>query len=1328
MQHLYTYTQKPANHKAAYKTLLTFSAKLLLVIIIAFLVMLLNISKASAQGQLDPSFNAADNGATFTEGANNDVRSIALQADGKIIIGGTFTSFNGALINRIARINADGSLDASFNTGSGLDNTVNDLLVQNDGKIILAGAFTNYNGAAAPHIIRLNTDGSRDAGFVPGTGTNAAINTISIQAGGKIIAGGDFTTYNTIASNHIVRLNANGSRDAAFSGTIANTVADIAVQSDGKLLVGINNDGDGLVTKFLTRLSSSGSADASFNVGGAGANGSVKTIAIQTDGKIVFGGMFTSYNNINTNLTRISSTGTLDPAFDNSAGGFPQDINAIALQADGKIVVGWGYFMTDTYDEGKKVNRLNANGTGDASFNFEFVKSNLDENVFSIAVQPDGKILVAETYVHHWDIHDREGNYFGEKIYLASRDFKINRYNADGSRDQAFCINTAQKAANRPVNVITTQADGKALVGGYFYSYNGVSTNYLARLNADGSKDPSFNATGVGPNSYVYTILVQPDGKILVGGMFSAYNRVSANGLIRLNNDGSKDASFNYTEPTVAGVKSLSLQADGKILVGGFGTIIRLNTNGTKDLSFNTTIKTAYGYFFPYIDATVTQPDGKILMGGYFSGILGDGSASNLVRLNSDGSGDISFDRSFYCNYEVFTLALQSDGKFIVGGAFEQGNYLMRRNANGSVDNTFNPGGSGIYNPPGGTSVNKVLVQADNKILVAGAFTAYNGTTVNRIMRLNPNGTLDAGFNAGGAGTDLNINTIALQSGGSKILLAGHFTSYNGNGKNRIARIFGSDAGAPIAPTNAVICPAAAPYVWHGNNYTLSGTYTAVVNNPDGSVSVDTLKLTIGAGEISGPNRACLYAGTALNANYNIIVPAGSTITWSVSKAATMQIINGQGTNNVNIKYLDSFTTGYVYARVVNAACSIDIKKTFAVNKSLPSTPLSIVAGSSSLCAAIGTTNAITYTIRKVAAATSYNWAAQAGTTTIIHPNGAGINDTTVNILFAAGYTTSAVSVQAVNDCGSSNLRTLTVSRSNPSTPSAITGPTNPCPFVPDQDNAFYSVTEVAGLTYTWTVPAGISFFSYASPSHNQIAVRFSAGYTTGVFSVTATNGCGSSTARSITVKKLLTSTPGTITATNTSACPNRQYTYSVASMPANALYVQWTVPAGGTILSGQGTTSITVNYNAGLISGSYVTAQGINNCSSSSVRKLAVSLTACPPVTPFARNSNEQPSVAQVNPQVLKTEPVTIPVLTIDEMEVKVFPNPSVSDFKLQVISSGKEEINVRVIELQGKVLKQITIAPHQIVNIGADFKTGSYFIEVRQGRNVKTTRIIKF
>jgi hypothetical protein len=189
--------------------------------------------------------------------------------------------------------------------------------------------------------------------------------------------------------------------------------------------------------------------------------------------------------------------------------------------------------------------------------------------------------------------------------------------------------------------------------------------------------------------------------------------------------------------------------------------------------------------------------------------------------------------------------------------------------------------------------------------------------------------------------------------------------------------------------------------------------------------------------------------------------------------------------------------------------------------------------------------------------------------------------------------------------------------------------------------------------------------------------------------------------------------TVGGITTNQTATCPSRQYTYTVASLPTNGTSILWTVPAGGTILSGQGSLSITVSYTSGAINGT-VTATGQNNCgSSTTVRSINVKLTAC-----VGGKATEGKTVVPA----ITTAPAAEP------MKVNMFPNPTVSDFKLQVITADKEIINVRILDMQGRELKYITVMPYQAINIGADLKAGSYLVEVTQGRNKLTQKLLKF
>ena len=193
------------------------------------------------------------NGATFDPGAgitrptgSGAVQqrgvglALALQPDGKILIGGDFTTFNGVARGSVARLSADGSLDTSFNPGSGANGEVNDLALQPDGKIVIGGNFTQYNGVARERIARANPDGSLDTSFDPGTGANAQVNTITLMSGGRILIGGFFTQVNGASRNRIARLNVNGSLDASFDpgSGFNDIVLTTTLQPDGKILIG----------------------------------------------------------------------------------------------------------------------------------------------------------------------------------------------------------------------------------------------------------------------------------------------------------------------------------------------------------------------------------------------------------------------------------------------------------------------------------------------------------------------------------------------------------------------------------------------------------------------------------------------------------------------------------------------------------------------------------------------------------------------------------------------------------------------------------------------------------------------------------------------------------------------------------------------------------------------------------------------------------------------------------------------------------------------------------------------------------------------------------
>jgi hypothetical protein len=326
----------------------------------------------------------------------------------------------------------------------------------------------------------------------------------------------------------------------------------------------------------------------------------------------------------------------------------------------------------------------------------------------------------------------------------------------------------------------------------------------------------------------------------------------------------------------------------------------------------------------------------------------------------------------------------------------------------------------------------------------------------------------------------------------------------------------------------------------------------------------------------------------------------------------------------------------------------------------------------------------------------------------VSHPNGLGENDTVIAVTFASNYTSSTITVQAFNSCGTSPARTIFVNRNNPSTPGLISGPTNACEYIGITGvNATYSVTAAANVeSYAWTLPAGVT--NVAGQGTNTITFRYPAGYTGGSISVIATNGCGTSPSRSLTVSRLLPVTPGNIDVINTQSCPNRVYTYSIASLPFNATSLLWSIPDGATLVSGQGSTSITVSYPSGVFDG-YVTVKSVANCAFSSARNAQVRMAPCPvdPSPGFTKG-------------IMTTTPST--------MDVKVFPNPTTSAFNLQVRNTGSKDVKVNIMDLQGRVIKSFITSTFQINNIGNELIAGVYMVEVLNGEEKKVVRVVKY
>lgn len=820
------------------------------------------VARLNADGTLDATFNPNFVIPTVlarpTDAVPPQINALALQPNGKIVIGGRFVALQpggtGAIIvrNNLARFNADGSLDAAYNPNpnslvlalasqlSSSDFTGSPRTPTGDGKIIVAGGFTSFlpgstvtsqpSGTAGAtvrnRIARLNPDGAVDESFNPNA--NNAVATLAIQRDGKIVLGGSFTTLQPIGNdtsatrNRVARLNPDGTLDSEFYPNVGGNVLAVALAPDGGIMVGgyfTSIWGRGTVTTsrtYVARINPDGSFDPVFN---AGANYAVAAFAFQPDGKIVLGGYFTALQSkglaasaSRNRLARVNADGSLDTALSLEGTGRPL---VTLVQPDGKLVIGGSFTnvggLTRHY-----LARLNANGTLDTAF----TPPAPNGRVLALARQSDGKLIVAGSF-----------NLVGttERNYVA-------RLNADGSLDTGYNPNS-----NGQIGALSLQSDGKVLVGGNFTTFtpNGTTTavirSYLARLNTDGTVD----AFDPGASSTVSSIVVQGDGKILLAGAFTAFSpnagssSTSQNFIARLNADGLLDTTF--TPLINARATTLVLQSDGKIVVGGQFTLFQPPGDTTKTTTVDgvtTTVSTAL-------------------------------TRNRILRLNADGTLDTAYDPNFILNGSVLALALQADGRIVVGGSFvgfvpngaasTLRKYAARLNTNGTLDDTFNLD----LNEANGNRVDSLAIQrittgtvTEDKILVGGAFTSVAAAgaarvSANQYIRLNANGTLDNAFAPATGGTSGGqITAMSLQSDG-KIVAVGTFSDIGGTRTTNVARFhaegtadatFSStlDADGPVAavlhrPDTAPVATQANGLAWLNRDGSLRSSFAPAV-------------------------------------------------------------------------------------------------------------------------------------------------------------------------------------------------------------------------------------------------------------------------------------------------------------------------------------------------------------------------------------------------------------------------------------------------------------------------------------------------------------------
>jgi uncharacterized delta-60 repeat protein len=678
-----------------------------------------------------------------------------VQPDGKVIIYGQKLVVDGVAKNDIVRLNADGTLDASFNyCGCVLTSSVGNLMLAPDGKIVVSGSSPGFG-----RMIRLNPDGTQDPGFSVAVafgnfqGTGFTIN--GVQNDGKVIVTRVFSSMG-FSSHSLYRYNADGTEDSGFAPIFLNqgspsfAAAKIAFLPDGKFYLAVTTGSGSGSGASVARRNPDGSVDTTYEAPSFSTGNPPQTvisdIELEANGNLLVTGRFATVNGVaKSHLVRLFPAGNVDLSF--PAGG-PFVINGSEVEAlpDGKILFSANIDIAGVY----KLFRLNTDGSVDNSY------------------QQDPSII---SVLSGFEVDNLDRSIFWANTTAGVR---LVRLLPTGVRDLAY---NPGLALYGKVHVSAVQPNGKVLIAGQFSAVGTLTRNGFARVNADGTPDASFNP-GTAFSSTPYSLLVQPDGKILAAGGFASYNGSSTGSIIRINTDGTRDGTFNPVVPD--GVLSMALEPDGQVVIGGTFTSVngsartglaRLNPDGSLDSAFNPVIGS------PNINAILVDTDGKIVIGGSFGGVNGFNRA-NLARLNADGSLDQTFLAS---SGTVNKLEAAASGKYIAAYS----STIRRFDAQGGSDASF-AGPLFQANSSGNLSIDDIEVLGDQSIVVAGRFDIVAGTPRRNLVRLAPSGSLDLLFIPSGA--DQRVRTISRYSS-DKIIVGGDFGLIDSVSKPGIARL-----------------------------------------------------------------------------------------------------------------------------------------------------------------------------------------------------------------------------------------------------------------------------------------------------------------------------------------------------------------------------------------------------------------------------------------------------------------------------------------------------------------------------------------------------------
>ena len=469
----------------------------------------------------------------------------------------------------------------------------------------------------------------------------------------------------------------------------------------------------------------------------------------------------------------------------------------------------------------------------------------------------------------------------------------------DGDSAQPYTSNIGS-GPNNYGNNIEVRADGKIVVGGNFTSWNGTTANFLVQLNSDASIDTSFMSNfGSGFNGIALDVDSQSDNKVVVSGLFTSLNGNSRNFLVRLNSNGTEDTTFysNLGSGFSFAPYTVEVQADGKILVGGpfaafngntRNRLVRLNSDGTEDTSFYTNLGSGFNDVVNFVLETSSN---KIIVVGRFTSFNGN-TRNRIVCLNSDGTEDTSFytNCGTAFNAPIRGVVQMSSGDLVFYGDFTTFNgstagHILKLHSDGTVNTTFATG-SGLD-----TIAYNVAEDEFGDLIVGGPFSSYNGISVAYLCRIKPNGDYDQAFNK----TTSPVPVVAVDTSVDGLVM--------------LAEINGFEILSSHKPDRASYDFHATGYDYAYQSGVLSdGAFNAVKLSITGVSGTGELKVWFGSALIDTVTLTSdgdyVFSGTASGADLKIGISYGLSLT--VADTIVGDFISS---NTDNAHWLDTYET-----------------------------------------------------------------------------------------------------------------------------------------------------------------------------------------------------------------------------------------------------------------------------------------------------------------------------------------------------------------------------------------------------------------------------------